>query len=134
MVSHVVLRETTDRSRFKFEIQMIRRPPDADHSLVKQYLSDQPRADQKKIVSRIMQMAELGPHRNAERYGDLGEGIYELKVGQHRIPFFCGPPGVIVLTHGFFKRQDEAPPAEIMRARELRDLYREACDDPAGDQ
>lgn len=105
---------------------MIRRPADADRSLVEDYLDRQSTRDRKKIVARIMAMAERGPHRNREKYGDLGDGIYTLKPdSQHRIPFFYGERGVIVLTHGFFKVQNEAPPAEVARSKQLRDLYEE---------
>ncbi|MGI5818545.1 MAG: type II toxin-antitoxin system RelE/ParE family toxin [Armatimonadota bacterium] len=91
---------------------------------MEQYIADQSLRDQKKIVARIMAMAERGPHRNREKYGDLGDGIYTLKPdSQHRIPFFYGERGVIVLTHGFFKVQDEAPPAEVARAKQLNELY-----------
>ncbi len=68
-------------------------------------------------------MAVMGPHSQPERYGDLGDGIYEIKVGQHRIPFFYAGKGIIVLTHGFFKTTQQAPPAEIRRARDLHELY-----------
>lgn len=123
MVHREVIDETRNGTRYKFEVHMIKRPPDAQHSLVRKYLLGQPIRDRAKIVSRIMRMAELGPHSNTERYNDLGDGIFELKVGQHRIPFFYGSRGVIVLTHGFFKRQQQAPPREVARARELRSLY-----------
>ncbi len=88
MVHREILGETQDKTRYKFEVHMVKRPPDAECSLVREYLMAQPGRDQAKIISRIMRMAELGPHRNTEKYNDLGNGIFELKVDQHRIPFF----------------------------------------------
>ncbi len=123
MVSYSIVQETRG-SRCKFEIHMIKRPPDSEKSLVEQYISEQSQQDQKRIVSRIMVMARRGPHKNREKYGQLGDGIYTVKPDdQHRIPFFYGKRHVIVLTHGFFKVQNEAPPKEVARAKQLRDLY-----------
>ncbi|MEA3403749.1 MAG: type II toxin-antitoxin system RelE/ParE family toxin [Armatimonadota bacterium] len=129
IVSYAVERATRLQHQYAFEIRMIRRPADARNSLVQQYLQGLSETEHKKVVSRIMTMAEIGPHRNRERYGSLGDGVYELKVGQHRIPFFYGGQGIIVLTHGFFKTHDEAPPAEVRRAKELRALYIEEFGD-----
>jgi phage-related protein len=123
MVGYTVIRSTRDRDRFQFEIRMLKRPAFAERSLVRQYLLGQSLRDQEKIVSRIMTMAEMGPKPRPERYGDLGEGIYEMKIDQHRIPFFYAGQGIIVLTHGFFKTTQKAPPREVRRARELRSLY-----------
>ncbi len=129
MVSYTVLPGTSDTSRFEFEMRMMKRPSFAEHSLVKQYLLSQQPRDQHKIASRIATMAEMGPEPKPERYGDLGDGIYEMKIDQHRIPFFYAGKGIIVLTHGFFKTTQKAPAREIRRARELRDLYQQQFGD-----
>lgn len=125
MVSYAVLADTSQVPNAKFEIRMIRRPAEAVQSLVKQYLDHVSRRDHTKIYAAIIEMVRRGPYPNPERYGDLGDGIYEIKVGQHRIPFFYAGRGIIVLTHGFFKTTQQAPPAEIRRARDLRELYNE---------
>lgn len=70
-------------------------------------------------------MAEMGPQPKPERYGDLGDGIYEMKIDQHRVPFFYAGEGIIVLTHGFHKTTQKAPRNEVQRARELRELYQQ---------
>jgi len=124
MVGYAVLRGTEDRATYRFEIRMMKRPADAPESLVRRYTDGLSAAGQRKVYERVLAMALVGPHSNPERYGDLGDGIYELKVGQHRLPFFYDGKGVIVLTHGFLKRQRKAPPTEVRRAQELRDLYR----------
>ncbi len=122
MVSYVVLRETREPG-YKFEIRMIKRPPKAIDSLIKQYLTGLSTAEQRKIFARILATASQGPKPKPEQYGDLGHGIYEIKIGQHRIPFFYAGQGLIVLTHGFFKTGQRAPGQQVLRARELRDLY-----------
>lgn len=123
MVGYTVLKEAITHPAAKFEIRMIKRPPDAPSSILGDYLNGLSIADRRRVFKRILGTAIVGPQRNPERYGDLGDGIYEIKSGQHRIPFFYAGKGIIVLTHGFFKTTQKAPPREISRARQLRDLY-----------
>ena len=56
----------------------------------------------------------------------VGDGIYELRVRighvNYRILYFFGGAGVVVLSHGFAKK-DRIPPIEIKRAVKRKRLY-----------
>jgi phage-related protein len=57
----------------------------------------------------------------------LTDDIFELRVKQFdwifRVLFFYQPGMLIVITSGFQKKRQETPPAEIMRAEQLRKLW-----------
>jgi phage-related protein len=60
-------------------------------------------------------------HSNPKKFGDLGDGLYEFKSFQIRMPFAYAKDerGLILITHGFWKKRDKAPPSEIARARRI---------------
>jgi len=54
---------------------------------------------------------------------DLGDGIWEFKIGTLRVPFFAindNIQGTDRVTHGFIKRSRKAPRPEIRRALAIR--------------
>jgi phage-related protein len=57
----------------------------------------------------------------------LTDDIFELRVKQFdrifRVLFFYQPGKMIVIASGFQKKTQETPPAEIMRAEQLRKLW-----------
>jgi phage-related protein len=57
----------------------------------------------------------------------LTDDIFELRVKQFdrifRVLFFYQPGMLIVITSGFQKKTEQAPPAEITRAEQLRGLW-----------
>ncbi len=57
---------------------------------------------------------------NREKYKLLDAGIFEFKSKQIRMPCFESPGGLLVVTHGFIKKKDEAPPAEVRRGKEIK--------------
>jgi phage-related protein len=59
-----------------------------------------------------------GKFHNPEKFGDLGNGLYEFKSFQIRMPFTYarGERGLILITHGFVKKKDKTPKGEIARA------------------
>lgn len=63
-------------------------------------------------------VAETGKSQNPEKYGVLGDRLFEFKSFQIRMPFAYArnERGVIVVTHGFIKKRDKAPKEEIERA------------------
>jgi phage-related protein len=68
----------------------------------------------------------------------LTNGIFELRVKQFdrifRVLFFYQPSMLIVITSGFQKKTQEAPPAEIVRAERLRKLWMKYRNRYAGSQ
>jgi phage-related protein len=65
-----------------------------------------------------MMISDHGKFSNAEKFGNLGEGLYEFKSFQIRMPFAYSkaPRAQIVVTHGFVKKKNKAPTEEIARA------------------
>ena len=65
--------------------------------------------------------ATSGSTTNDQKFGDLGDGLYEFKSFQIRMPFAYAKNDrrLILITHGFRKKKDKAPPAEIARARRI---------------
>jgi phage-related protein len=57
----------------------------------------------------------------------LTDDIFELRVKQFdrifRVLFFYQPGMLIVITSGFQKKTEQAPPGEIARAQQLRKLW-----------
>lgn len=78
----------------------------------------------KKDKARVQRLFELlaaqGRIANPHHSVDLGAGLRELKCFQIRIPFLHSKRSeernVIILTHGFFKKQPKTPKTEIDRA------------------
>jgi phage-related protein len=63
----------------------------------------------------------------------LDDGIFELRLslraGEHRSFFFYCRGDRLIFTHGYLKKTDKTSPAEIVRARRMRDYY-ENCEPP----
>lgn len=68
----------------------------------------------------------------------LTNDIFELRVKQFdrifRVLFFYQPGMLIVITSGFQKKTQQTPPAEIMKAEELRKLWLKYRNRYAGSQ
>jgi phage-related protein len=54
-------------------------------------------------------------------FGDLRDGLYEFKSFQIRMPFAYAKNErrLVLISHGFLKKKDKAPPSEIERARRI---------------
>lgn len=78
-------------------------------------------ADKLKLDQLFRILGDHGKHTNPEKFGDLGDGLYEFKSFKIRLPFaYAGyERGLILITHGFWKKRDKAPPPEIARARRI---------------
>jgi len=61
---------------------------------------------------------DQGKFCNPEKFGDLGNGLFEFKSFRIRLPFAYAKNerGLILITHGFFKKKDKTPKEEITRA------------------
>jgi len=57
------------------------------------------------------------------KFGDLGDGMYEFKSFQIRMPFAYAKNerGPILITHGFIKKKNKTPKEEITRAWRIYD-------------
>jgi len=70
---------------------------------------------------QILGDSNHGEPRNPKKFGDLGDGLYEFKSFQIRMPFTYakGERGLVLVTHGFRKKTDKAPPSEIAKAKRI---------------
>jgi len=89
----------------------------------------QPR-DRKRLVALLDSSANYGPPRNSEKCKKIEgtDGLFEFKSFQDRIPWFYDGKeedgrGRIVMTHGFKKKGDRTPRAEMNRAEGVRRMY-----------
>ena len=79
-------------------------------------------------VAKAIDMLKANGYELREPYSKpLGDGIFELRVqvatNITRVLYFFIVNGKAVLTHGFVKKTDKTPRAEIRRARRYREDY-----------
>lgn len=74
--------------------------------------------DKAKLMALFLIAGDHGKFHNPEKFGDLGDGLYEFKSFQIRMPFAYAKNerGLILITHGFIKKKDKTPKEEITRA------------------
>jgi len=87
-------------------------------------LSEKMRA---KVLRTIMLLEQNGNNLREPYSKPLGDGIFELRV-QHasdisRVLYFFTIGNNIILTHGFVKKTQKTPKAEIVRAQKYRADY-----------
>ena len=79
------------------------------------------------MLRLINMLAANGNELRRPYSAHLSDGIFELRatVGSNttRILYFFFVERHIILTHGFIKKTDEVPPAEIQKAKKYRDEY-----------
>lgn len=86
-----------------------------------EFFDQLPKADQAKLVNLFRILGDHGKHSNPEKFGDLGEGLYEFKSFQVRMPFAYAKneKGLVLISHGFIKKSPKTPKAEIERAKTI---------------
>lgn len=92
----------------------------------REYLAEVDIRDRTKLEALIERFSIVGRINNSEQFKILkgGNQLFEFKHYQARLLGYHAPrQGAIVLTHGFTKKSNETPPAEIERARRIRDEY-----------
>lgn len=82
---------------------------------------------QAKIFRAVDTLRDYGPRLREPFSKPLGDGIFELraKFGSDisRVLYFFVIGRRAILTHGFIKKTDKTPPAEIERAKRYRSDY-----------
>lgn len=67
----------------------------------------------------------LGDHSkisNKEKFKKIeGTDFFEFKSFQIRMPCYFKQGGLVIITHGFRKKDDRIPPAEIKRAERIKE-------------
>jgi phage-related protein len=85
----------------------------------KEFFDALPLKDQAKLMRLFELLAENGTIANPEKFRNLKEGFREFKSFQIRMLCRFLPQGVVLITHGFYKKQDRIPGEEIERARRI---------------
>ncbi|MGD0013175.1 MAG: type II toxin-antitoxin system RelE/ParE family toxin [Bryobacteraceae bacterium] len=76
--------------------------------------------DKAKLDNLFRLLADHGRIANDEKSGVLDKGLFEFKSFQIRMPYaYASERGLILITHGFYKKKDKAPKEEIGRARRI---------------
>ena len=90
-------------------------------SPAEEFFDQLPIADKVKLDQRFRILGDLGKHSNPEMFGDLGDGLFEFKSFQIRMPYAYAKSerGLVLITHGFRKKKDKTPPGEIARAKKI---------------
>lgn len=82
-----------------------------------------------KLAVYFRKFADHGKWNNTEQLNTLGDGFYEFKHVSSgiRVPFYYDEQNrrVIILTHGFVKKQQKEPYDGKPRAIEIRRLFEE---------
>jgi len=80
--------------------------------------------DRKKVAALLEITADYGPGTNVQKWKPLEKGLFEMKSGQIRMPFFYHGTlrNTIVITHIFFKKQRRCPVSELQKARDRKAL------------
>jgi hypothetical protein len=101
-------------------------------SLADAFIKGLDNSDRLKLLALLKRAADMGPMNihDGEKFKKLDGTLFEFKVFQIRMPCFYDGRKVI-LTHGFTKKKDKTPPAEIERAARIQKEYREADADPS---
>lgn len=91
---------------------------------VREFLENLDEEESGKVIALFGYVRREGLPKDRRRCNILGDGVFELKAGQIRLPFFYDPEHrkVIVLTHHFKKQSQNTPPREIRAAIQRRSL------------
>jgi len=101
---------------------------DRGRSKVKKFLDELKATDKRraaKITSLVHSYASSGRIENDQQFKKLkgGNKLYEFKDFQVRVLMYHCGPGVIALTHGFKKKDDNTPQVEIDRGENISNEY-----------
>ena len=102
----------------KFRILAVRLPDGTCPAM--EFIASLNPADRAKVDALLRRTAEHGPPQSEEKFKRVEPDIYAFKSFQIRIPCFYGGKGIIFLSHGFKKKQDKWPPAQVKRAKDIR--------------
>lgn len=79
--------------------------------------------DGSRIVAVLERVASGGPRRDTQVSRQIGPGLFEFRKGRIRIAWFYDEGMLVICTHGFVKKTQKTPPAEIRKAMSVHDRY-----------
>ena len=80
---------------------------------VKDFLLDLPVKERAKISAYIIELKQQGHNLRRPMADYLGDGIYELRPGDHRMFYFFFIKNNAVLVHGMRKKTDKIPKEDM---------------------
>ncbi|MBF0320400.1 MAG: type II toxin-antitoxin system RelE/ParE family toxin [Nitrospirae bacterium] len=89
------------------------------------FMDDIPEKESIRLKALFKRFSNAGQIINKEQFNYLGDKLFEFKVNQRRIicAYDIYRRHVLIVTHGFTKKQQKTPKKEIDRALELLDRY-----------
>lgn len=96
------------------------------HSPAAEHIAGLATPAREKLLRLLVRVSSDGPPANIQQNRKIDAHIWELKSGQTRLLYFVEGSRVIVLTHGFTKKQQKLPRRELERAHRLRAEYVES--------
>ncbi|MDY7093438.1 MAG: type II toxin-antitoxin system RelE/ParE family toxin [Acidobacteriota bacterium] len=82
--------------------------------------------DGRRMLRLLARVASLGPPKNTEISHQLDPGVWEFIQGRLRVLWFYDEGKLVLCSHGFVKKQQKTPRAELERAKTMRRRYLEA--------
>ncbi len=79
--------------------------------------------DGRRMLRLLDRVASQGPPRNTEISHQLGPGLWEFIQGRLRVLWFYDEGRLVICSHGFVKKRQKTPPAELERAEEAQRRY-----------
>jgi hypothetical protein len=78
-------------------------------------------SDKAKLNKLFEVLGDHGKISNKEKFKKIEDTeFFEFKSFQIRMPCFFSPGQLVIITHGFVKKGDKIPPAEIRRAERIK--------------
>jgi phage-related protein len=91
---------------------------------VRAFIEELQESDQKKVIQLLRRAADYGLLKNEEKFRKLKSyELWEFKSFQVRLMCFMDGDKLVILTHGFIKKQDKTPRTEIEKAVRLKMEY-----------
>jgi phage-related protein len=85
--------------------------------------------DGRRMLKLLDRVAQQGPPRNTAISHQLGPGIWEFIQGRLRVLWFYDDGRLVICSHGFVKKRQKTPAAEIDRALAYQRQYLKAKKD-----
>jgi phage-related protein len=80
-----------------------------------------------KLTKLLDHTCDHGIPKNKQKVNTLGDGLFEFKtIGGLRLIWFWDANRIILCTHGFLKKRQTTPPAELVTAAKWKKAYESA--------
>ncbi|MDD5761564.1 MAG: type II toxin-antitoxin system RelE/ParE family toxin [bacterium] len=76
-----------------------------------------------RMVAVLERIARGGPRRDTQVSRQIGPGLFEFRKGRIRIAWFYDEGTLVICTHGFVKKTQKTPTAEIHKAMSIHRRY-----------